>query len=83
MWETTDPTSASAGQRFKMHVPSLVVQGLRLQAPRAGGPGSNLGPRQGTRPHMPQLGPSGNQIKIFSKVCYLKCMLSWCHWVGY
>ena len=40
MWETTDPTSASAGQRFKMHVTSLVVQGLRVQAPSAGGSGS-------------------------------------------
>ena len=62
MWETTDPTSASAGQRFKMHVTSLVVQGLRVQAPSAGGPGSNLGPHQGTRPHMPQLRPNGSQI---------------------
>ena len=33
---------------------SLVVQWLRLQAPKAGGPGSILG--QGTRSCMPQLG---------------------------
>ncbi|TEA33198.1 hypothetical protein DBR06_SOUSAS8010047, partial [Sousa chinensis] len=32
---------------------SLVVQWLRLCAPRAGGPGSI--PFQGTRSHMPQL----------------------------
>ena len=57
MWETTDPTSALRGTT------SLVVQGLRLQAPSsAGGPGSNLGPGQRTRPHMLQLRPSSSQI---------------------
>ena len=34
---------------------SLVVHWLRLQAPKAGGPGSI--PGQGTRSDMPQLGP--------------------------
>ena len=40
---------------------SLVVQWLRLWAPKAGGPGSILG--QGTRSHMPQLRVHMPQLK--------------------
>ncbi|TEA25426.1 hypothetical protein DBR06_SOUSAS11710014, partial [Sousa chinensis] len=41
---------------------SLVVQWLRLHAPKAGGQGSI--PGQGTRSHMPQLRVHTSQLKI-------------------